>query len=260
VSANARQLAVLFVGAHPDDETIMAAGTLAMLRQHGVRIHLLCATDGRGGESGGVPGINSPADLARVRECELRCVADALEVDSLTLLGYEDPVMGPNEKLFGFAADDDRLARQIADVIDETNVAVVLGHGSDGEYGHPAHVQMHRATLRAIQEHAPDVLFYSGAALLPDGEDRLWNRHDPAHVALDITPWIETKHAAMLCHRTQHALFMRRRKLSDVRDAIRVTESFHRHWPAAPGSPPDDLFTAWLLDAGAWRPAETPRS
>lgn len=246
---------VLFVGAHPDDETIMAGGTLALLHTQGVTTHVLCATDGRGGESGGVPEAATPESRARVRESELRCAADALGVTSLTLLGYIDPVIGPGEELYAFEADFGTLVGQIADHIRRTGASVVLTHGSNGEYGHPAHVQVHRAVLHAVQERAPGTLVYTASARVPEVEDRLWNADDPADLVLDITPWFEAKYAAMLCHRTQHELFKRRRKLETVREAVRTLESFRRRWPVLPGdAAPHDPFAALLLNAGAWQP------
>lgn len=245
---------LMFVGAHPDDETVMAGGLLALLHQRGIPTHIVCATDGRGGESGGVPGADTPDALAAIRVEELRCAALALGVSELTLLGYQDPVMGPGEELYGFAADEGTLAAQIAGLIRLRAVEVVLSHGSNGEYGHPAHVQVHRAVSRAVRDHAPNVLFYSIGALVPTIEDRLWNQDDPAHFVLDISPWAETKLAAMICHRTQHELFKRRRKLADVRDAIRRIEPVHRHWPPVDSEPPDDVFAALLVEAGAWSP------
>jgi LmbE family N-acetylglucosaminyl deacetylase len=246
---------VLFVGAHPDDETVMAGGTLALLHTQGVATHVLCATDGRGGESGGVPEATTPESRARVRESELRCAVETLGVVSLTLLGYIDPVIGPDEELFAFEADFETLVRQIADQIQRTGASVVVTHGSNGEYGHSAHVQVHRAVLHAVQEQAPGVLVYTVAARVPDIEDRLWNTDDPADLVLDITPWFEAKLAAMLCHRTQHELFKRRRKLETVREAVRTLESFHRCWPVLPGdTAPHDPFAALLLHAGAWQP------
>lgn len=246
---------VLFVGAHPDDETIMAGGTLALLHAQRVPTHVLCITDGRGGESGTVAEAATPDARAAVRERELRCAVAALGVDSLTLLGYEDPVMGPGDELYGFAADDDTLVMQIANVIRRTGADVVLTHGTDGEYGHPAHVQVHAATLRAVRDQTPDVIAYGIGARVPTIDDRLWNQSDPAHLALDITPWAEAKLAAMVCHRTQHELFKRRRKLTDVREALRPVEAFHRHWPGVPaGAAPDDALAALLRAAGAWIP------
>ena len=38
--------------AHPDDETMLAGGTLALLAHSGVGVHYLIATSGEGGEAG----------------------------------------------------------------------------------------------------------------------------------------------------------------------------------------------------------------
>lgn len=38
--------------AHPDDETMLIGGTLALLSQAGFDVHYLCATRGEGGELG----------------------------------------------------------------------------------------------------------------------------------------------------------------------------------------------------------------
>jgi N-acetylglucosamine malate deacetylase 2 len=246
---------VMFIGAHPDDETVMVGGTLAMLNERGVETHVVCATDGRGGEYGDVAEANTPEALAHMRAAEMACAAEALGIADLTMLGYEDPVIEADEELHGFAEDDAVLVARLADLIRQAQVQVVLTHGSDGEYGHPAHRQVHRAVLQAVREHVAGVVCYSIAAQVPNVEDRLWNQSDPAHLALSIQQWIEAKHAAMLCHRTQHALFMRRRRLKAVREAIRSIESFHRHWPELPSyTVPDDPFAALLLRVGAWHP------
>ena len=244
---------VIFFGAHPDDETVMTGGTLAMLSSQGIETVVVCATDGRGGEAGEVAEARDPVARARIRAEELSRACQAMGISHLTMLGYVDPLIGPDLTLFGFDADEDTLVQQIAAHIREHRADVVLSHGSNGEYGHPAHRQLHRAVSRAIRELAPGVLFYSVAAALPDGEDRLWNTSDPAHFALDITPWFEAKHNAMLCHRTQHVLFKRRRRLSSVREAVRMIESFHRQWPPVEDGAPDDAFGAVLVAAGAQR-------
>ncbi len=252
---------VLYIGAHPDDETIMAGGMLAMLHARGVPTFIICVTDGRGGESGGISEAEESREaLARIRGEEFRCAAAALGVAGATgstsatgaiLLNYEDPVIGPGEELYGFTVDEETLIQQIVQQITERGVDVVLTHGSDGEYGHPAHIQVHRAVKRAVCEYVPHVLLYSTSAQIPGVEDRIMNASDPAHFVLDITPWSEAKLEAMLCHRTQHALFKRRRKLATVREAIRFTESVHRHWPPLKhGETPDDPFAALLLAEG----------
>ena len=247
------ELNVLFVGAHPDDE-IMVGGILAALSAHGAHTTVVCATDGRGGEDGGVPEAAEPEARARVREAELRCSVRALGVHELILFGYEDPAIGPNEELYPYTDDEETLVTRIVDVIRQTGANVVLTHGSDGEYGHPAHVQTHRAVLRAVQEHAPHVLLYTIHAYVPNLDTRSWNVHDPAHLMLDITPWFEQKYAAMLCHRTQHPLFLRHRNLDNVRQAVRSVEAVRRYHPPVPeGEAPQDAFAEALLKLGAQR-------
>jgi hypothetical protein len=61
----------------------------------------------------------------------------------------------------------------------------------------------------------------------------------------------------MDCHRTQHALFVRRRKLPQVRDAMRTTEAVRRLYPPIEGGElPDDDFARLLHGVGAWTPRE----
>ena len=42
---------ILVFFAHPDDETMLCGGTLALLAQAGAKIHFVCATRGEGGEA-----------------------------------------------------------------------------------------------------------------------------------------------------------------------------------------------------------------
>jgi LmbE family N-acetylglucosaminyl deacetylase len=46
------KMKVLAFFAHPDDETMLCGGTLALLSKAGIEIHLVCATRGEGGECG----------------------------------------------------------------------------------------------------------------------------------------------------------------------------------------------------------------
>lgn len=243
---------VLVVGAHPDDETMLAGGTIALLAEYGVDVHIMCATRGEGGERGDPP-VCEQHELGAAREEELRCAAQALGVTDTRLMGYVDPVIGPDEELFPFVADFDTLIGQIKQAADDTGADVILTHGSDGEYGHPAHKLLHRAVHTA----AGQTLLYTFAAFVPSIEDRIWNQHDPAHLALDVSPWLDAKEAAATCHVSQHALFKRRSKATNIRDVLRTTESFHRHNPAVNGNILDDDFARLLLESGAWIPDHT---
>ncbi|NDJ86100.1 MAG: PIG-L family deacetylase [Chloroflexi bacterium] len=247
---------VIFFGAHPDDETILTGGTLALLAQRGFRVVVVCATRGEGGEVGEPPVTDNRHQLGVIRETELRCACQALGVDEVIFLPYQDPVIGPGEELYAFEHDLDTLLAQVQDILMRYQPLLVLSHGSDGEYGHPAHRLLHQVTLQTVQSAPSSPLLYSVAAQVPGIEDRLWNQSDPAHLAIDITSWAEIKLAAATCHLSQHALFKRRRKLTSIRDALRLVEGFYRHWPP-PDTAPNDVFAALMLEAGAWRPDHT---
>src|SRR5580692_8136283 len=78
---------LLFLLAHPDDETFIAGGTIARYAAAGVEIGVICATRG---ERGKTSDICSREDLAGVREAELRSAAGILGIRYLEILSYED--------------------------------------------------------------------------------------------------------------------------------------------------------------------------
>ena len=248
---------VLCIVAHPDDETIATAGTLALLTSQGIEVHIVCATRGEGGELG-EPPVCTREELPAVREAELRCAAQALGASGVTFLDYEDPLVGLDDALYPFEADFDTLAAQLADITRQHAPDIVLTHGADGEYGHPAHILMHQAVRVAVERLSAPPMLYTFAARVPGMEDHLWNQNEPAHLALDVRPWLDVKEAAAQCHKTQHALFKRRRRLQTLREALRTVEAYHRHLPPVDeGEQPRDAFADLLRAAGAWAPKHT---
>jgi LmbE family N-acetylglucosaminyl deacetylase len=242
--------------AHPDDETVLAGGITAMLTRCGIPVHIVCCTRGEGGEMGDPPVVQKQELLGKAREAELLCAAQALGA-SVQILDYVDPLIGPDDVLSAFEHDPDTLALEFLEIARHRQADLILTHGHDGEYGHPAHQAVNYAVMRAFPRMMPDTLIYTVAALVPDIEDRLWNKSEPAHYALDIRPWGAAKLAAMECHVSQHALFKRRKKLEAVRDALRTVESVRRqHPPVRDPEPPEDEFASLLRTVGAWSPRQ----
>lgn len=238
---------VLALFAHPDDETMLAGGTLALLARQGVQVHYLSATRGEGGEAG-EPPLCKIEDLGQVREEELACAVDALGGSSLDFLGYTDPRVGPDDELYAYSDELQQVARQVANKIRQLNAEAVFTHGVNGEYGHPAHVLTHRAARMAVESfdgQAP-ILYGVSAAFQEHPRPRLTNQDNPAHMVLDIGPAREQKTRAALCHRTQHALFLRRssreagRQLS-VPEVIISLEGLHRILPPVTGGLDDEI-------------------
>src|SRR5579863_5872862 len=79
---------LLFVFAHPDDETFSSGGTIAKLSKNH-QIELICATRGEAGEVGDPP-VCAQKDLGKIREQELRNAVKTLGISRLYLLNYQD--------------------------------------------------------------------------------------------------------------------------------------------------------------------------
>ena len=230
---------VLAFFAHPDDETMLAGGILALLARAGLTVKYLCATRGEGGEAG-EPPLCPRERLGEVRAAELACAVRALGGAGLEFLPYRDPDVGPDGRLYPFAADPDEVAQHLVTVVQRHRPTVLITHGSNGEYGHPAHRLCHQAARRALSLLAPHPpLLYTVQASHPQHpRPRLANPDDPAHLVVDITPVLPQKVQAALCHRTQHALFTRHASqemgrpvsVEEVVERI-TTESLHRAHP-----------------------------
>lgn len=243
---------VLVSFAHPDDETVFAGGLLALLADRGARVHYLCATRGEGGEVG-EPPLCGRDSLGEVREAELRCAVSILRGASLDFLGYVDPSVDGNAQGQAFDALFPELVRGLASHLKLWNASVMITHGSNGEYGHPAHRLMNRAAHDAIQtlgELRP--LLYTFSASFPGfPRPKLANRDDEAHFVFDIAPTFARKLAAARCHKTQNALFIRKgseeagRQLG-VDEVLLRRESLRRAWPPAKDRP-DDAFAEFLV-------------
>jgi N-acetylglucosamine malate deacetylase 2 len=251
---------VLAFFAHPDDETMLCGGTLALLTRQGARVHILIATRGEGGDLG-VPPLCEREALGRVREGELRCAAQALGAEGLLLLDYTDPIVGPDDQLYPFTEDMDALAEELQAAIRAARADVLICHGVNGEYGHPAHRAAHQAAAQAVSALGPQApLFYTIMGSFPDSPyPRLLNADAPAHLLIDVTPLLPQKTQAALCHQTQHDLFVRRgseeagRRLT-VPEVILSTESLTRVWPPVEnGSAPADPLADLLLQSGLAR-------
>ncbi len=249
---------VLAFFAHPDDETMLIGGTLALLAQNGANVHYLCATRGEGGETG-EPPVCTLAELGTQRERELRCAVQTLGGTSLAFLDYIDPRVGPDEELYPYTDDINAVSSQVAAHIYRNAIDVIITHGSNGEYGHPAHILTHQTTrnaVRSINGDGSKISFYSVAANFPDHpRPRLANKDDPAHLILDITSALPQKTEAALCHQSQLALFVRRSsqkagRQMTVPEVIMRVESLHRAIPNTDQDLEDELtglLQPWVL-------------
>ncbi|TFD52658.1 GlcNAc-PI de-N-acetylase [Cryobacterium sp. Hh7] len=207
---------VLFVHAHPDDETIGTGGLIAYLASRGIRITLVTATRGERGEvvAGPLAALVGTAALAEERERELERAARTLGINAGVWLG-EAPARAPGlaprhyrdsgmewirPGLAGPATDSaaDALARapltevtaDLVAVLQHVQPSLVISYDRTGGYGHPDHVRVHDAALAA-----------SRALAIPYAEIL----HSPTEDAewFDLDAHRATVVAALRCHASQ---------------------------------------------------------
>jgi LmbE family N-acetylglucosaminyl deacetylase len=136
------KLKLLAIFPHPDDETMGLGSTLASYSTEAVETYLVCGTRGERGwfeSEGPNPGIES---VARIREVELRCAAEALGLREVSFLDYIDGEVDqaePKEVLLKIAAQIRRIQPQ-----------VVVTFAPDGAYGHPDHIALSQFTNGAL--------------------------------------------------------------------------------------------------------------
>jgi LmbE family N-acetylglucosaminyl deacetylase len=138
--------------AHPDDESIQTGGTIAKAVAAGHRVVLVFATRGEHGEvDDGF--LEDEEHLAQRREQETYASAEILGVERVEFLGYHDSgMMGTAENDLPdsfWRADLDEAAGALAAILQEEEADVLTVYDSDGGYGHPDHIQVHRVGIRA---------------------------------------------------------------------------------------------------------------
>ncbi|MBC7723624.1 MAG: PIG-L family deacetylase [Burkholderiaceae bacterium] len=234
---------ILFVHAHPDDESIATGGTIATLLDRGASVTVLTCTRGEQGEI--IPHdlqhlSGHPLALAAHRESELAAAMSAVGVTDHRWLGapgarmtgaaprrYADsgmvwgesgpeplPVLAPDAL---FSADVGEVAADIATVIATTGATAVVSYDDRGGYGHPDHIAAHHAARRAAE--VMSVPFYTIDA--PDAA--------PGGTVVDVTAVLDRKTRALAAHRSQLTI-EGERMLQPGGQYVPITtvESYHR--------------------------------
>ena len=217
---------VVFFHAHPDDEAIATAGTMAGLADAGHRVVLVTATRGELGE---IPdGLLDPGEsLAERRNKELDEACRILGVARQTYLGYLDSGMAgedTNLRPGTFAEADVGVAgASLADLLARESADVLVIYDEHGGYGHPDHIQVHRVGMAAADLASTPVVYLSTmnrdlvGELTALADDTDWEppagstegmeeMGEPASritTAVDVAPWIERKRRAMSAHASQ---------------------------------------------------------
>ncbi|MGO2141061.1 MAG: PIG-L family deacetylase [Leucobacter sp.] len=225
---------VMFVHAHPDDETITTGGTLAALSEAGREPLVVTLTRGEQGEvvSGPFSHLAGTDGLAPHRQAELAAALAMLGVERHAFLGveparaeglpptiYEDSGMewqadglaGPSPDAGADALTVVPAVESLNDLFaaaNEAGAGAIVSYDDGGGYGHPDHVHAHRIA-RAVAV-ALDLPFWEivGDAGEPGdaGDAGGSDDSDDSDVVVeshDVTPWLGRKVVALRAYATQ---------------------------------------------------------
>jgi LmbE family N-acetylglucosaminyl deacetylase len=214
--------------AHPDDEAIATAGTMARAKAEGHRVVLVFATKGELGEY--APDALKPGEsLTERRVAESRAAAELLGVDRVEFLGYHDSGMAgepTNAAVEAFAqAELDEAAQRLADLLGEERADVLTIYDDHGGYGHPDHIQVHRVGVRAAELAGTPRVYeqtmdrdYIRALMIESADQMASDASDAPDAAsmddfgspsavittvVDVSEYVGQKRAAMVAHASQ---------------------------------------------------------
>jgi N-acetyl-1-D-myo-inositol-2-amino-2-deoxy-alpha-D-glucopyranoside deacetylase len=152
---------LLFVHAHPDDETITNGVTIAHYVARGAQVQVVTCTLGEEGEVIGDQWAQLAVDhadqLGGYRIGELTAALRALGLDGPTYLGgpgrWRDSGMvgtEPRSRQRFVDADQREAVGALVDIIRTLRPHVVVTYDPNGGYGHPDHIQTHVVTTAAV--------------------------------------------------------------------------------------------------------------
>ena len=141
--------------AHPDDEALLTAGTMARAAAAGHRVVLVLATDGGAGLA--ADELRRDGGLGERRLEEARRSSASLGVARVEWLGYADSGSGaePEPDVPGVTrfthAPLEEAAERLAAVLRTERADLLLSYDANGGYGHRDHVRVHEVAARAAE-------------------------------------------------------------------------------------------------------------
>jgi LmbE family N-acetylglucosaminyl deacetylase len=239
---------LLFIYAHPDDESFGAAGIARINADRGAEIAIVTATRGDAGRAG-EPPICSREELPARRESELRDAARLLGIGHVRLLDYLDKHLAE--------APPDTVRRELVEEVRRHRPQVVVTFDPNGVNQHPDHIAISRFAIDAIAAAAdarwlPDTgpahrvqrLLWASPVLPWDAPKSPNLAREPGvDFLIDTSKYVDVKAAALRAHRTQHVSINRHFfDLPDLHQILSV-ETFRQGFgPAPTKTPTTDVF------------------
>jgi N-acetyl-1-D-myo-inositol-2-amino-2-deoxy-alpha-D-glucopyranoside deacetylase len=272
---------LLFVHAHPDDESLGTGATIAYYAGRGADVRVVTCTLGEEGEVIGdsypLLAVDHADQLGGYRIAELTEALSILGAGRPMFLGgpgrWRDSGMPgtPPRRQTRFIDAGDAAVHELVDIIGRFRPHIVVTYDPAGGYGHPDHVHAHTVTTAAVAASAQsgwavpkfywNVLSTSAmtgalAALtgVPDG----WHRPAPSDIyfgypddkidaVIDASAHVGAKAAALGAHATQVRLAPDQRTCA-LSNNMALPIAGHEHYVLAAGAPGPRDARGWETD------------
>jgi LmbE family N-acetylglucosaminyl deacetylase len=171
VTAN-RNIRLLGIFAHPDDEVFCIGGTLAKYAAAGAETMVVSFTRGEAGQIRDA-SIATRRTLGAKRKQELHHSCNQLGVQHVRCLDYGDGTLKD--------IPQEQLVRHATAIIREFQPDIVFTFDDTGAYGHPDHIVISRVTTIACRQSGDPEAFPDQIALdlLPHSPARLYHSYFP---------------------------------------------------------------------------------
>jgi N-acetyl-1-D-myo-inositol-2-amino-2-deoxy-alpha-D-glucopyranoside deacetylase len=191
---------VMFVHAHPDDETLSTGAAIASVAAGGGDAVVVTFTLGERGEvRAAAQAAVDEVGIGEVRRAELEAALRALGARGRRIHGWDDSGMAWHRSGKAQAAPDapptslsradvDDLADALGSVVEEIDPTALVTYDADGGYGHPDHVAVHAAAVIVARRY--DLPLYVRVTA-------------PADVSFPLEPVKHRVLAALAQHRSQ---------------------------------------------------------
>lgn len=141
---------LLFITAHPDDESYAVSGTINANNQAGGESYLICATLGERGKGHLLKPLTK-SQLKRTRKKELEKASRFLKIKRLFILNLPDG---------GVTERKSEAYKKITPIVQELKPDYLLSFGKDGGSGHLDHIAIGEVAKKiAVQEKIPFIAF-----------------------------------------------------------------------------------------------------
>jgi LmbE family N-acetylglucosaminyl deacetylase len=141
MKVNSTDRRVLAVFAHPDDESLVAGGTLRACSEKGLETIIICLTRGELGFISDVD-LATRETLGTVRQAELRTAGKKLGAKSVECFNYPDGELA--------WANTSEIVNLLSEKINDCRPEIIITFGADGLYWHPDHIAVHELTKSAL--------------------------------------------------------------------------------------------------------------